>query len=134
MRHSVDTPRSVSDAHVTTFTTSPVCGASITRPWPTNIATNPGEAGVPALEIHANARADGAARRAAQAEGSPSRRGSNLVVVAVLAVFCCCTGSREALTISGDGPLTCGNTVGVTGFEPAASSSRTGDHSALPCR
>ena len=24
--------------------------------------------------------------------------------------------------------------VGVTGFEPAASSSRTGDHSALPCR
>ena len=26
-----------------------------------------------------------------------------------------------------------GNTVGVTGFEPAASSSRTGDHSALQC-
>jgi len=53
MRHNVDTHRSVSDAHVTTFTTSPVCGASITRPWPTNIATNPAEAGVPALEIHA---------------------------------------------------------------------------------
>ena len=32
MRRSVDTPRSVSDAYVTTFTTSPVCGASTTRP------------------------------------------------------------------------------------------------------
>jgi hypothetical protein len=48
MRRSVDTPRSVSDAYVTTFTTSPVCGASTTRPWPTNIATCPGEASVPA--------------------------------------------------------------------------------------
>jgi hypothetical protein len=48
MRGSVDTPRSVSDAYVTTFTTSPVCGASTTRPWPTNIATCPGEASVPA--------------------------------------------------------------------------------------
>jgi hypothetical protein len=39
------------------------------------------------LEIDLNARADGAARSAAQAEGSPSMRRSNLVVVAVLAVF-----------------------------------------------
>src|SRR5664279_1335473 len=48
MRRSVDTPRSVSDAYVTTFTTSPVGGASTTRPWPTNIATCPEESSVPA--------------------------------------------------------------------------------------
>jgi hypothetical protein len=33
----------------------------------------------------------------------PSMRRSILVFVAVLAVFCCCTGSREALTNSGKG-------------------------------
>jgi len=41
--------------------------------------------------------------------------------------------AREALTISGAGLRPAGILVGVTGFEPAASSSRTGDHSALPC-
>jgi hypothetical protein len=38
----------VSDPYVTTFTTSPACGASAARPWPTNIATCPGESSVPA--------------------------------------------------------------------------------------
>jgi hypothetical protein len=37
MRRSVDTPRSVSDAYLTTFTTSPVCGGSKT--WVTVVAT-----------------------------------------------------------------------------------------------
>ena len=55
------------------------------------------------LEIYANARADGDARSAPQAGGGPSMRRSILVFVAVLAVFCCCTGSREALTNSGKG-------------------------------
>src|SRR5664279_3353071 len=48
MRRSSNTPRSVNEADVTTFTTSPVCGASTTRPWPTNMATCPGQASVPA--------------------------------------------------------------------------------------
>ena len=44
-------------------------------------------------------------RRAKRAAGwgPPSMRRSILVFVAVLAVFCCCTGSREALTNSGKG-------------------------------
>jgi hypothetical protein len=55
------------------------------------------------LEIYANARADGDKRSAPQAEGAHSMRRSNLVFVAVLGRFCCCTGSREALTNSGKG-------------------------------
>ena len=55
------------------------------------------------LEIYASSCADGDPRSAAQAGGAPVMRRSILVFVAVLAVFCCCTGSREALTNSGKG-------------------------------
>jgi integrase len=46
------------------------------------------------LGIYGNACADGAARSAARAGGARSMRRSILVFVAVLAVFCCCTGIR----------------------------------------
>jgi hypothetical protein len=55
----------------------------------------------------------------------PAMRRSVLVFVAVLAVFYCCTGSKRGPHQFWCGPLTCTNVVGVTGFEPAASSSRT---------
>jgi hypothetical protein len=77
------------------------------------------------FEIDLNARADGAARRAPRAGGAPSVRRSNLVVVAVLAVFLLLYWQQRGPHHFWCGPLTCGNTVGVTGFEPAASSSRT---------
>ena len=76
-------------------------------------------------QIYGNARADGDKRRASQAEGSPSTRRSILVFVAVLAVFCCCTRTQRRPHQFWKGHLTCTNVVGVTGFEPAASSSRT---------
>ena len=41
--------------------------------------------------------------------------------------------ANEALTNSGAGLSPAETLVEVTGFEPAASSFRTGDHSALPC-
>ena len=55
----------------------------------------------------------------------PAMRGSILGFVAVLTVFCCCMAANEALTNSGVGLSPAETLVGVTGFEPAASSSRT---------
>ena len=57
--------------------------------------------------------------------GAPSMRRSILAFVAVLAVFCCCTGSKRVPTNSRVGLSPAETLVGVTGFEPAASSSRT---------
>jgi Phage integrase family len=78
------------------------------------------------LEIYANACADGDKRSAPQAEGSPFDAQVN-------SRLCCCTSrifaavlaANEAL-IDSRGSLSPAETlVGVTGFEPAASSSRT---------
>ena len=76
---------------------------------------------------------DGDQRSAAQAGGAPSMRMSKFGFVAVLASFAAVLAANEALTNSGAGLSPAVMLVGVTGFEPAASSSRTGDHSSLPC-
>ena len=55
------------------------------------------------LGIDANDCADGDPRSVARAGRAPSMRRSNLIIVAVLAVSCCCTGSSEAFTNSGKG-------------------------------
>ena len=63
------------------------------------------------LEIYANACVPMATREEQRGlRGAPSVRRSNLVVVAVLAVFCCCTGSKRGPRHFWCGSLTCGNT------------------------
>jgi hypothetical protein len=76
------------------------------------------------LEIYANARADGDARSAARAEGSPfdAQVDSRLrcCIGRILLLYWRQGGPHQLWY----GPLTCGNTVGVTGFEPAVVKSR----------
>jgi hypothetical protein len=63
-------------------------------------------------------------RRSGPAAGGrgPARRCAPVVTVAVLRPRCCtgcCTHARGGSASSADPPLTCGFTVGLTGFEPA---------------
>jgi hypothetical protein len=72
-------------------------------------------------------------RSALVPRGKPGRPSQALTFVQAEAVLAASAGSRmhayillSLLTGARTEELTCGNTVGVTGFEPAASSSRTG--------
>jgi hypothetical protein len=68
---------------------------------------------------------DGDQRSAAQAGGVPA--------MSTVAVLRCGTRQSEDPPRMEQGLSPAETLVGVTGFEPAASSSRTGDHSSLPC-
>ena len=77
-------------------------------------------------EIYANARADGAARSAAPTGGSPFDEEVKISsLLLYLPCFAAVLAANEALTNSGAGLSPAETLVGVTGFEPAASSSRT---------